>query len=74
MDKQSLKFAQLFVYFFVFCFCLFCWFLLFCFVLFCSFPLVQYFLTLTFWNSNVYPMVLEVCDLLFNFDFIGDYS
>ena len=36
--------------------------------------LVQYFLTMTFWNGNVYPVMLEVCDLLFDFDFIGDYS
>ena len=36
--------------------------------------LVQYFLTMTFWNGNVYPVMLEVCDLLFNFDFLRDYS
>jgi hypothetical protein len=36
--------------------------------------LVQYFLTMTFWNSNVNSVILEVCDLLFNFDFLGDYS
>jgi hypothetical protein len=34
--------------------------------------LVQYFLTMMFWNGNVYPVMLEVCDLLFDFDFIGE--
>jgi hypothetical protein len=29
---------------------------------------------MTFWSSNIYPVMLEVCDLLFNFDYIGDYS
>jgi hypothetical protein len=24
------------------------------------------------WNSNVYPVILEICGLLFNFDFIGE--
>ena len=36
--------------------------------------LVQYFLTMTFWNGNVYPVMLEICDLLYNFDFIGHYT
>ena len=36
--------------------------------------LVQYFLTMMFWNGNICPVMLEVCDLLFDFDFIGDYS
>lgn len=27
--------------------------------------LVQYFFTMKFWNSNVYPVILELCDLLF---------
>jgi hypothetical protein len=36
--------------------------------------LVQYFLTMMFWNGNVYPVMLEVCDLLFDFDFIPGYS
>ena len=36
--------------------------------------LVQYFLTMMFWNDNIYPVMLEVCDQLFYFDFIGDYS
>jgi hypothetical protein len=36
--------------------------------------LIQYFLTMKFWNGNVYPVMLEVCGLLFDFDFIGDYS
>ena len=36
--------------------------------------LVQYFLTMTFWNGNIYPVRLEACDLLFNFNFIGDCS
>ena len=26
---------------------------------------VQYFLTMTFWNGNIYSMLLELCDLLF---------
>ena len=36
--------------------------------------LVQYFLTITFWNDNAYLMMLEICDLVFNFDFVGGYS
>ena len=28
---------------------------------------VQYFLTMTFWNGNIYSMLLELCDLLFPF-------
>ena len=32
----------------------------------------QDFLTMSFWNGNVYPLMLEVCDLLFYF--IVDYS
>jgi hypothetical protein len=37
--------------------------------------LVQYFLlTMTFCNGNIYPVMLEVCDLLVYLDFIGDYS
>ena len=36
--------------------------------------LVQCFPTMRFWNGNVYPVMLEVCDLLFDFDFIRDYS
>jgi hypothetical protein len=38
--------------------------------------LVQYFLTMTFWNGDyiyIYPVKWEVCDLLFYFDFIGNY-
>jgi hypothetical protein len=31
--------------------------------------LVQDFLTMMFGNGNVYPAMLEVCDLLFDFDF-----
>jgi hypothetical protein len=27
-----------------------------------------------FWNGNVYPVMLEVCNLLFGFDFTGVYS
>ena len=27
--------------------------------------LVQYFLTMTFWNANVYTVMLKACDLLF---------
>jgi hypothetical protein len=29
----------------------------------------QYFLTMTFWDGNVYPVMLEVCDLFFAFCF-----
>ena len=36
--------------------------------------LVQYFLTMAFWNGNAYPVVLEVCDLLSDFYFIWDNS
>jgi hypothetical protein len=36
--------------------------------------LVQYFHTMMFWKDNVYTIILEVCNLLFYFDFIGDYS
>jgi hypothetical protein len=36
--------------------------------------LVQDFFTIMFWNGNVYPVMFKVCDLLFDFDFIGDYS
>jgi hypothetical protein len=40
-----------------------------------GFALVQYFLNVTFWDGNVYPVILEVCDLFyFYFYFIGDYS
>ena len=34
-----------------------------------SLVLVQYFFTMTFWNGNVYPVILEVCNL--PFDFMG---
>ena len=37
-----------------------------------GFAFFQDFHTMSFWNGNVYPLRLEVCDLLF--DFIGDYS
>jgi hypothetical protein len=30
------------------------------------------FLTMAFWNGNVYAVLLEVCTLLLNFDFMGD--
>ena len=33
--------------------------------------IVQDFLTMSFWNDKVYVVMLEVCDLLFGFDFIG---
>jgi hypothetical protein len=36
--------------------------------------LIQYFLAMTFSNSSAYPVKLELCELLFDFDFIGDYS
>ena len=44
-----------------------------------SLALVQYFHSAPFpmfWNGNVYlcHYLLEVCDLLFDFDFTGDYS
>lgn len=35
--------------------------------------LVQHFLTVMFWNGDVYPMMLGLCDLLSHFYFIGDY-
>lgn len=35
-------------------------------------PLVQNFLTISFWNGNVYSVILKVYDLLFDFDFIMD--
>ena len=35
--------------------------------------LVQCF-SIKFWNGNIYPVMLEVCELLFAFNFIGDYS
>ena len=36
--------------------------------------LVQYFLTMTFWNGNIYSVMLEVCDRFLDFDFIRAYS
>ena len=38
--------------------------------------LIQYFLTVMFWNGNVYtvPSYVEVSDLLFYFDSIGEYG
>ena len=39
-----------------------------------GFALIQHFLTMMFWNGNVYPVMLEICDLLYNFDFIGHYT
>jgi hypothetical protein len=36
--------------------------------------LAQYFSTMMFWNDNVYPVLLNGYDLLFHFDFIGNYS
>lgn len=36
--------------------------------------LVQYFLILMFRNGNIYPLVLEICILHFDFDFIGNVS
>jgi hypothetical protein len=36
--------------------------------------LFRYFLPIMIWNGSVYPLMLETCDLLFDFDFIGDYS
>lgn len=38
-----------------------------------SLALVQYFLIITCWNTNVYPVTLEVCDLFFDFNFIEKY-
>lgn len=35
---------------------------------------VQDFLIMSFWNGNVYPLMLEVCDLPFDFDFTRGYS
>ena len=36
--------------------------------------LFLYFLTMKLWKDNLYPVMLEVCILLFDFDFLGDYS
>jgi hypothetical protein len=36
--------------------------------------LVQYFLTITFWNGNIYPVILNICDLFFYFYFIENFS
>ena len=36
--------------------------------------LFQYFLIMTFSNSNIHSVMLEVCDLLLYFDFIEYYS
>ena len=35
---------------------------------------VQYLLTMTFWKGNVYNVMLGVCGLLLDFDFLWDYS
>jgi hypothetical protein len=35
--------------------------------------LFQYFLTMMFWTGNIYPVMFEVCFVLFNFYFIEDY-
>jgi hypothetical protein len=35
--------------------------------------LVYYSIIMMFWTSNIYPVMLEVCDLLFHVDFIGNY-
>lgn len=35
--------------------------------------LILYF-SIKFWHGNVYPVIFEVCDLHFDFDFIGDCS
>ena len=40
----------------------------------CGLASVQYFLTMTFWNGNVYPVILEVCDLYFDFYCIETYK
>jgi hypothetical protein len=34
----------------------------------------QYFLTIAFRNGNVHPVMLEISDLLFYFDFKMDYN
>ena len=41
-----------------------------------TFALAQYFLTVIFWNSNIYsvPWYVEIMWFDFDFDFIGDYS
>jgi hypothetical protein len=36
--------------------------------------LVQDFLSMLFCNGNTYPVIFEVCNLFFYFDFIEDYS
>jgi hypothetical protein len=39
-----------------------------------GFTLIQYFLSMTFWNGNIWPVILEVCEQLLYVHFIGDYS
>ena len=36
--------------------------------------LVQYFLTSMFLNGNVYLMMLEACDMLFDFNFVDEIT
>ena len=36
--------------------------------------LVQYFLIITLWNGIAYCVMLEVCDILVNFNFIRGHS
>ena len=36
--------------------------------------LFQYLVTMEFQNSNAYPAVLKVFDLVLDFDILGDYS
>lgn len=38
-----------------------------------SLSLVQYFFTKVFCNGNIYSVTLQVCELLFDFDFLGNY-
>ena len=36
--------------------------------------MAQCFLIVMFWNDNVYPVMFEICDLLFDFNVLGDYT
>jgi hypothetical protein len=36
--------------------------------------LVQHVLTMMFWNGNAYSVMFKICDLLFDFLFIKNYS
>ena len=41
---------------------------------FAQLGLLQHFLTSVLWNGNIDPLMLEVHNLLLEFNFIGDYN